>query len=376
MRKHVAAICMAFFSIITTVLPAIAAQNTDKPTFGFVGVVGPLAVNKQLVCPGKLYAPDLPGVFHPTAPCGSTVTLQNLQGDKPVTARVIGKMQSFLPGQRVVDITPELAKALNIDAGSLLPHLLWVTEGNHMPTSKPHPVPPKAPEVHISKHDQTVLAKNMYFEAADGGTAGMMAVARITLNLVQRCLKGKCTINKVVYNGAEFSWTILKKPPSYPNRKEKARALNMAERFLAGMISGNDLAATYLVGPHATEYYAHRLIVPPSWAVQANGEYCWVPMEKAAEDSFGHRFFRPASNGPCEDEPYDASPPTKTGRELYAGKLRGHGPKYAGKKSSRKWAKAHRKGKKMWASASKSRKHGKNRVASRKGKGKTHLASR
>lgn len=386
MRKHVAAmVIMAFVGVIAA-FPAAA-----QAVYGFVGVVGPRAVNMPLPACGGMYAPDLPGVFHATLPCGNTVTVQNpQQGGAPITARVIGRLQSHKSGQRVADVTPALAEALGLEATSRLPHLLWVAEGNSMPAAKPPPflgkaLPPLSPE------DTKILADNMYFEAADGGLAGMMAVAQITTNLTQLCVEGRCTVRAVVYHPWEFSWTMLKKEPRYGSEAAEAQAKNMAGRFLLGLLSGDELAATYLVGPQATQYYAHRLIGPPKWALQATGTYCWVPMEREAEDAFGHRFFRSTAYGPCTAE-VDDPRPTKhaSGKELYAGKLKGQkATRFAGRghhkkpvmamaksggKKATRMASAGGKGKKV-ALASKG---GKKKYASAAGKRgtKTRMASR
>lgn len=323
-------------------LAPAAAQTAVK---GPVGVVGPLATGMALACGGH-YAPGLPGLFHATAPCGSVVQVGNPANGRVVTVQVIGAQTGFDAGLRAADITPATAEALGLNPQDETPPTLELRfrQGTGILLASP---------LSSSGADVRALALNMFHEADPAGKTcvsfmgeectklagrnrlAALAVAVATVNRVAHRYRKAQSVHQVVYQRAQYSWTMERGLTS-PTAAQLKALEAFAERYLAGRISGQLLAIRYMLG-EADIYYAHRLIPEPSsWDIGEKYQQVWTPalpdangthVQHALDDVLGHRFYRPAKLPAPFGEPLveadTRQPQYASWKELYAGRIAG-----------------------------------------------------
>ncbi len=78
--------------------------------------------------------------------------------------------------------------------------------------------------------DHIALACNIYFEARNESTEGMMAVVAVTMNRVASA-KYPATVAEVVWQNKQFSWTHDGKMDRPKNRPSWEQAITLAKRF-------------------------------------------------------------------------------------------------------------------------------------------------
>lgn len=98
------------------------------------------------------------------------------------------------------------------------------------------------------------LAQNIYFEARNQETIGMVAVGEVTLNRVASS-KYPNTICEVVWEPKQFSWTHDGKSDKMKNKKARQKAYLIAYAVLH---------IDYNLTNGATHY--HAIYVDPFWA--------------------------------------------------------------------------------------------------------------
>ncbi len=103
------------------------------------------------------------------------------------------------------------------------------------------PVPVKQVVVvpqYVNEHDRTqinCMAENIYFEAGNQGTRGMVAVSNVVMNRVadKRFPKTQCGVIKQRWNGrCQFSWVC--RDPSIRDRDLYAKSKKVAEQVYLG----------------------------------------------------------------------------------------------------------------------------------------------
>lgn len=114
----------------------------------------------------------------------------------------------------------------------------------------------KVKPISMTAEEQTVLAKNIYFEAGAEKYAGKIAVAQITYNRLKDGGWGK-TIKKVVYAPFQFSWTLcdLKR-----NKKPSGPAWEASKKAARDFMNGLRISRLERV----THYHARH--IRPDWA--------------------------------------------------------------------------------------------------------------
>jgi hypothetical protein len=140
----------------------------------------------------------------------------------------------------------------------------------------------------------------MLAECVTCGAPGMVAVAQVTLNRLDMRFNGRASIHDVVYDKAQFSWT-LDPAPNLPAKGSKAwkSGFGLAHAALTGRLSGDLLAVQYLITKDADHYYAFDVIKTPGWG-RRHGNLEVVPMENTLEVELYHRFFRKKGSATVE----------------------------------------------------------------------------
>ena len=272
----------------------IGLSQSDES--GRAGTVGTFAADAPLSCGGR-YNPAEPGVFHPTLPCGAMVKVKNTETGAEALAPVISNAVAFPTGQgRVADVSAATARTLGLTEKAPQPVVLRGLVGA-MPGLKlmaplvPSlvPAPRKVALVH-TEADLHALTLNLLGECQVCGEKGMVAVGQVTLNRLKARFNGKSSLNAVVYDHAEFSWTLKgqRKPPQQGKAYVQARQL--AEALVQGNLSGEALAVQYAVTNRAMYYYAPDVIPTPKWG-NRKGKLVPVAMENRKEVELYHRFF-------------------------------------------------------------------------------------
>jgi spore germination cell wall hydrolase CwlJ-like protein len=105
-----------------------------------------------------------------------------------------------------------------------------------------------------TQQDIACLAKNIYFESRGEPIAGMLHVAKVTLNRVNHNTLFDKTICKVVYANKQFSWTDQK---TVIKDKQAWRA---AQTLAKGILEG------YVLIPTSNALYFHTKQIKPKWA--------------------------------------------------------------------------------------------------------------
>lgn len=107
--------------------------------------------------------------------------------------------------------------------------------------------------------EEMCLALNIYHEGRGEDVKGQEMIALVTLNRV-KSPRWRDTICGVVYQAAQFSWT-LEKPymdlSTEGERKSYRRAIDIARRAVRGELIDNSMGADHYYNPHK---------VTPGWA--------------------------------------------------------------------------------------------------------------
>jgi N-acetylmuramoyl-L-alanine amidase len=99
------------------------------------------------------------------------------------------------------------------------------------------------------------LAENIYHEARGESVDGMIAVALVTKNRVARS-RFPDTFCEVIYEKAQFSWTLLKKKPRVKDDRQWNKAVKIAARVVTGDFDYPDFVA---------DHYVNLNKADPSW---------------------------------------------------------------------------------------------------------------
>jgi len=111
----------------------------------------------------------------------------------------------------------------------------------------------KAEPIPHSKAEQECLAKNIFFEAGVEPISGKFAVAQVTWN--RAVAKGR-SICDVVYQKAQFSWTLFKKKR---REKPRGRSWEVSQRVAALFLS------KYRMPALSSAWNYHATYVSPYW---------------------------------------------------------------------------------------------------------------
>lgn len=114
----------------------------------------------------------------------------------------------------------------------------------------------------LSKKERECLAKNVYHEAGVEPFAGKVAVAQVTLNRVNHPNRWNPDVCGVVYQKAQFSWTLTKKKV-----KEQPKGKLWKESLEAVAAYENGIRVD---GLHKATFYHTDWIKAPKWAVKKN----------------------------------------------------------------------------------------------------------
>lgn len=111
--------------------------------------------------------------------------------------------------------------------------------------------------VRLSVKEKECLAKNVYFEAGVEPFIGKVAVAQTTLNRVNHKLRWSDSICGVVYQKAQFSWTLYKKKKyGVPKGKLWKESIKAVEAYENGLRVSN---------LNSAKFYHTTYIKTPVW---------------------------------------------------------------------------------------------------------------
>ena len=135
------------------------------------------------------------------------------------------------------------------------------------PPPKPQPKEKKPPvrlywaqAKALSTREIHCLALNIYHEARGEKHSGKVGVAQVTLNRVDASFRKKTNVCAVVYDSAQFSWTLS---------SSKRYTLPKGDAWESSMQIAQDVANGLRVyGLEDSLYYHATWITPPSWAKQ------------------------------------------------------------------------------------------------------------
>lgn len=113
---------------------------------------------------------------------------------------------------------------------------------------------------HLNTKEVTCLAKNIYFEARDQDTTGQMLVAKVTRNRVES-RKFPSTFCGVVYQKAQFSWTLERKKLRINDTKAWAKAVKIATYMIVDFYVCDEVKATYYFNPSMVDPYWRKSMV-------------------------------------------------------------------------------------------------------------------
>lgn len=113
---------------------------------------------------------------------------------------------------------------------------------------------PRAVPVQASERDVNCLAENIYHEARGESVKGQIAVAQVTINRMLHNKHFKSSICGVVYEKAQFSWT-LDKPKRIRDGAKWRQTVALARSVLDG----------YHHIPNFNALYYHTHAVNPRW---------------------------------------------------------------------------------------------------------------
>ena len=112
----------------------------------------------------------------------------------------------------------------------------------------------------LSTREIHCLALNIYHEARGEKHSGKVGVAQVTLNRVDASFRKKTNVCAVVYDSAQFSWTLS---------SSKRYTLPKGDAWESSMQIAQDVANGLRVyGLEDSLYYHATWITPPSWAKQ------------------------------------------------------------------------------------------------------------
>jgi spore germination cell wall hydrolase CwlJ-like protein len=113
-------------------------------------------------------------------------------------------------------------------------------------------------KVKLTQKERECLARNVFFEAGIESHVGKIAVAQATLNRVQHPTRWKSDVCAVVYQKAQFSWTLEKK-----KRQEKPTGELWTKTLKAVADVENGVR---IKGLDAATFYHTDWIRQPKWA--------------------------------------------------------------------------------------------------------------
>jgi spore germination cell wall hydrolase CwlJ-like protein len=115
----------------------------------------------------------------------------------------------------------------------------------------------------LSPRERECLAKNVYHEAGVEPFAGKIAVAQVTLNRVNHPNRWNPDVCGVVYQKAQFSWTLTKKKvKEQPKGKLWKESLEAVAAYENGIRVGELHKATF--------YHTDWIKTKPAWASDKN----------------------------------------------------------------------------------------------------------
>lgn len=106
----------------------------------------------------------------------------------------------------------------------------------------------------VSAREANCLAENIYHEARSEPIEGQVAVAQVTLNRMQHDTKFKSSICGVVYEKAQFSWTLNK-----VRSIKELQAWEQSKKLAKAVLDG------YARIPNFNALYYHTDYVNPKW---------------------------------------------------------------------------------------------------------------
>lgn len=106
-----------------------------------------------------------------------------------------------------------------------------------------------------TERDIICLAENIYHEARSESVKGQIAVAQVTLNRAKHPSTFRSSICGVVYEKAQFSWT-LDKTKKIKDYKTWQKTVALAESILQG----------YNHIPNFNALYYHTAAIKPHWS--------------------------------------------------------------------------------------------------------------
>lgn len=113
-------------------------------------------------------------------------------------------------------------------------------------------------KVKLTQKERECLARNVFFEAGIESHEGKIAVAQATLNRVQHPTRWKSDVCAVVYQKAQFSWTLQKK-----KRQEKPTGELWVKTLKAVAAIENGVR---IKGLETATFYHTDWIRQPKWA--------------------------------------------------------------------------------------------------------------
>lgn len=293
LAKSLAFTMYAGILAVSGYLGLIYAQKSDE--VGYVGVIGSLADGAALSCGGEYDASSI-ALIHPTLPCGSQVRVSNPENGRQAVATVASNAVAFASGNgRTADISEGLANELGLDTEAVVPAVLALRPYGSFTKYLPmwpeyHAAVPEVPEADPASRRS--LTQNLIGECAVCGENGMVAVAQVSLNRLDQRFNGKATLPAVIFDRAQFSWTLADES-LWPNESRRGwkKANVLSGAILTDQLSGELLAVQYLVTRDATYYYAPDVIKTPYWG-KRGGALEVVPMSNTKEVALWHRFYR------------------------------------------------------------------------------------
>lgn len=114
-------------------------------------------------------------------------------------------------------------------------------------------------KIKLSQKERECLARNIFFEAGIESHEGKIAVAQATLNRVNHPTRWKSNVCDVVFQKAQFSWTLEKK-----KRKEQPKGELWSKTLKAVADIENGVRVKGLES--ATFYHTDWLPRKPKWA--------------------------------------------------------------------------------------------------------------
>jgi spore germination cell wall hydrolase CwlJ-like protein len=118
-----------------------------------------------------------------------------------------------------------------------------------------------------TQKDYECLRDNIYFEARNQTTAGMAMVGIVTIQR-SRLPEFPSTICGVVYEHAQFSWTLKKHSVNMRNKAERTAYLKCGLIAQDLLINANSIDELY-----KNVAYYHKITIHPKWADSMQHEF-------------------------------------------------------------------------------------------------------